>query len=251
MNSLIIILTVVLFVLIDSYVYGAFKTLTDKWNPIWKKSFHWFYWGLTAITVVGLVLFGILRAEVNEKVLRNFIMLIVSLNYMPKFFAVVILAIDDLVRGVKWLIGHFRKEKSERLPGQPIKRSEFIAKAAAIGVGVPFITMGFGIISGAHDYRVRRQVVRIKGLPSGFDGLRIGQISDIHSGSFYNKTAVQGGIDLLNAEKPDIITFTGDLVNVQTSEVRNYIPIFSKTRADFGVFSVTGNPGQRGNEGGC
>ena len=168
-------------------------------------------------------------------------MLIISMNYLPKFFAVVILAIDDVLKGIKWLIGIVSKNEKEALPGKPIKRSEFVAKAAVLGAGVPFFTMGFGILSGAHDYRIRRQTVKINDLPANFDGIKIGQISDIHSGSFYNKTAVQGGIDLLNSENPDIITFTGDLVNVQSSEVKDYVSIFSKTKADFGTFSVTGN----------
>ncbi|HQQ83300.1 MAG TPA: metallophosphoesterase, partial [Cyclobacteriaceae bacterium] len=95
--------------------------------------------------------------------------------------------------------------------------------------------------SGAHDYRVRKVTVKLKNLPKSFDGLRIGQISDIHSGSFWNKTAVKGGTEMLMAEKPDVIMFTGDLVNNDSTEIKEYFPIFDKLRAPLGVFSVTGN----------
>jgi hypothetical protein len=42
-------------------------------------------------------------------------------------------------------------------------------------------------------------------------------------------------------EKPDLIFFTGDLVNNETSEVKEYLEIFSKLQAPLGVYSVTGN----------
>jgi predicted MPP superfamily phosphohydrolase len=106
---------------------------------------------------------------------------------------------------------------------------------------LPFAAMAYGIISGAHDYRVKRKTVYLPNLPKAFDGMRIGQLSDIHSGSFYNKTAVQGGVDMLLAEKPDVIFFTGDLVNNESAEVKEYIDVFGKLKAPLGVYSITGN----------
>jgi predicted MPP superfamily phosphohydrolase len=78
-------------------------------------------------------------------------------------------------------------------------------------------------------------------LPKSFDGITIGQVSDIHAGSLFNKTAIRGGVDMLLNEKPDVIFFTGDLVNVETREVNDYVNIFDKLKADLGVYSVTGN----------
>jgi predicted MPP superfamily phosphohydrolase len=103
------------------------------------------------------------------------------------------------------------------------------------------VGMTYGIVSGAHDYRVRRQRLSFPNLPSSFDGLKIVQIADIHSGSFYNKTAVKGGVEIVLNEKPDVIFFTGDLVNEETREVNNYIHVFDKVKAPLGVFSTTGN----------
>jgi hypothetical protein len=111
------------------------------------------------------------------------------------------------------------------LPGEAISRSEFLSKAALVASAVPFTAFTWGVISGAHDYRIRKVAIKLPNLPKSFDGLTIGQISDIHSGSFWNKTAVKGGIEMLLKQKPDLIFFTGDLVNNETTVIR---PIFSK-----------------------
>jgi hypothetical protein len=103
------------------------------------------------------------------------------------------------------------------------------------------VAMIYGIVSGAHDYRIRRLKLWFTKLPSAFDGLKIIQIADIHSGSFYNKTAVKGGVEMLMNEKPDVVFFTGDLVNSETREVNAYINVFDKIKAPLGVFSTTGN----------
>ena len=113
---------------------------------------------------------------------------------------------------------------------------------AALGAGsVPIAVMSFGILSGAHDYRVRKKTLFLKNLPKSFDGIRIAQISDIHTGSFFNKTAVAGGVDMLNDQKADIVFFTGDLVNNQSDEAKPYLDIFKKVKAPMGVFSTMGN----------
>ncbi len=127
------------------------------------------------------------------------------------------------------------------MPGVAIPRSEFLAKTALLAASVPFGAMTYGIISGAHDYRVRRSTIKLPNLPKEFDGIKIAQLSDIHTGSFFNKTAVKGGVEMLMKEKPDVIFFTGDLVNNESSEVKNYVDVFDKLKAPHGVFSVTGN----------
>jgi hypothetical protein len=79
-------------------------------------------------------------------------------------------------------------------------------------------------------------------LPSAFKGLKIVQISDIHTGSFDNHDAVAQGIKKVMDESPDIIFFTGDLVNNHAAEVdARYREIFSTLKAPMGVYSILGN----------
>jgi hypothetical protein len=116
-----------------------------------------------------------------------------------------------------------------------------MGKAALIAGALPLTGFTFGILSGAHDYRVRKRIITSPNLPKAFDGIRLVQISDIHTGSFFNKTAVKGGVDMIMAEKADIVMFTGDLVNNQSEEAKPYLDIFSKIKAPLGVHSTMGN----------
>lgn len=167
----------------------------------------------------------------------------ILVNYFSKIFFVIILLIDDLVRVIRWLIQKFANivQNKPLSEGQPITRSEFMVKVALIVGSVPFFSMLYGILFGAHDYRVRRVKIAFKNLPASFDGLKIVQISDIHSGSFYNKAAVKKGIELIMKQKADIIFFTGDLVNTMATEVEEYIEVFDKISAPMGVYSILGN----------
>ncbi len=78
-------------------------------------------------------------------------------------------------------------------------------------------------------------------LPKSFAGLRVVQISDIHSGSLQNHRAVESAVQKINAQNPDLIFFTGDLVNNIADEATSFIDIFSKLRAKHGVYSILGN----------
>jgi len=106
---------------------------------------------------------------------------------------------------------------------------------------VPFGAFLYGMLKGKYDYRVHRQTLHFDDLPEAFDGFTITQISDIHSGSFDNKAAVQRGIDLAKAQKSDLFVFTGDLVNNAAWEIEPYIGMFKQLKAPYGQFSILGN----------
>lgn len=233
------------FIAIDFYVFQAIKTVIVEWREEVKTGVTIFFWSLTILSIVSLGVYHLVDPEKVGKVLRNFIMVMLFVNYFSKVFAVLVLFIDDLIRGGKWVISQFvdnnSSSESPVAKENTISRSDFLTKTAIIAAAVPAVTMGFGILSGAHDYRVRRTVVKLPNLPAAFDGIKIGQLSDIHSGSFFNKTAVKGGVEMFMNEKPDVVFFTGDLVNNTAEEVKDYINVFDKVKAPFGVFSTLGN----------
>jgi uncharacterized protein len=230
-----------LFLVIDYYVFQAVKTVSDDWTPLWKNIARTAFWIPTVASFAALLWWTFGDPYGVSAATRNWIITGLIATYFSKIFAVVFLFIDDLYRGVKWAVSFFYKGPSGDLPGEAITRSEFLSKTALVAAAIPFGTMVYGIVSGAHDYRVRRKTIYLPNLPKAFDGIKIGHLSDIHSGSFFNKVAVKGGVEMMLQEKPDALFFTGDLVNNESSEVKDYIDIFNKLKAPLGVYSVTGN----------
>ena len=106
---------------------------------------------------------------------------------------------------------------------------------------LPFMSMLYGITRGKYNFKVSNVKIKIKNLPQAFHGFKVAQISDIHSGTFDSVKQVEKGISLLNAQKPDLFLFTGDLVNFNKDEIDPYIETFAKIRAPFGRFSILGN----------
>ena len=240
MNRLVFVVFLSLFILaIDFYVFQALKLISSNWSPAWKKGAIYSYWSLTAITIFAIFAYNFWGIQLRS--LRTIILMTTFINVFSKVFASLFLFVDDLTRLGQWAWQYFQPSTTPAPTGNEISRSEFLSKVALGAAAVPVATFTFGIVSGAHDYRTRRLTVPIKGLPKAFDGIRIGQLSDIHSGSFFNQKAVLGGVEMMLAEKPDVLFFTGDLVNNESSEVKEYIDIFNKLDAPLGVFSVLGN----------
>ncbi|MGC4022819.1 MAG: metallophosphoesterase [Cyclobacteriaceae bacterium] len=235
-----IFIVIAILFLIDLYVFQAVLTVSKNWSPLWQNVFRYSYWLPTSVALLGLLWWNFSDPYRGTDYLRIYILAGSAIIYISKIFGVLFLLIDDLQRGARWVVQFFSKNK-ENLPGAPINRAEFLSQAALVATAVPLGLSAYGVITGAHDYRVKRVTLKLPNLPKSFDGIRIGQVSDIHSGSFWNKTAVKGGVEMMMKEKPDLIFFTGDLVNNETSEVKDYIPIFEKLKAPLGVFSTTGN----------
>lgn len=238
-----IVITAIILFIVDFYVYQAFKT---SFSPKRRKAVLYGYWIVTGITLFSVFL-GIFLSI--GRTLRTVIFVWFFVNYFSKIFTLPFLLIDDLRRLAKKCYRYFRKNEpvTEVVQVQTVStdtalsRSQFLMRAGLTAAAIPFTALNAGIISGAYDYEIRRQRLVLPNLPKSFEGLKLAQISDVHSGSFYNKTAVQGGIDMLNAEKPDMVFFTGDLVNDQSSEMNDYMSIFEKVKAPMGVYSVLGN----------
>ncbi len=232
-------ISLLLIVLIDWYVFQAVKILTKSWKykkPIWIT-----YWVFTVVTLLVLAQWKFFGLHFVSQAVQRYVGLAIMIDYLSKIFALLFLLLDDSIRLYKFIKRKIISTPKRGLAGKLIPRSAFLAKASIAAISLPITTLGFGILSGAYDYRVRRKRVVIPNLPKAFDGVKIGQLSDIHSGSFYNKTAVQGGIDLMLKEKPDIFMFTGDLVNNETSEVGEYKEMFAKLSAPLGAYSILGN----------
>ncbi|MBL1410286.1 metallophosphoesterase [Sphingobacterium faecale] len=236
--------------ILDFYIFFALRG--TKISFVRKKWFTIAWWFYSISLLVGVLV----AFKFNIPLMyRSIILVLFFMTAVSKFIYVVVVMIDDIRRGGVWLSRVFTSRKGQSieqrveeldrpLPEKTkngITRSDFLLKSGVVVASLPIFPLAWGVISSAYDYRIRRQQLVLPNLPKAFHGFKIAQISDVHSGSFYNHKAVLGGVEMLLGEKPDAIFFTGDLVNNVASEMRDYQDIFSKLHADFGVFSTLGN----------
>jgi uncharacterized protein len=227
----------ILLIIIDIYIYRAIRSVSWKWKGQKHLSFTYIWWGYTFLLIAGVfvsIFFNI------KFLLRSIILVVFFLTFVSKIFILPFLIADDLRRAGVWIRRRFSGKQNNNKE-KAIPRSEFLIKAGTLVAAIPLASLTYGVVSSAYDYRVKRRTLYLPNLPKAFDGIKLGQLSDIHSGSFYDRKAVIGGVDMLLKEKPDMVFFTGDLVNNVASEIYEYQDIFSKVKAPLGVYSVLGN----------
>jgi len=132
---------------------------------------------------------------------------------------------------------------SESIDNQGLipNRRRFLTLAATGIAAVPFLGMLYGITKGKYAYTVNKVKLKFPDLPKAFEGFKIVQISDIHSGSFDNPAKVAEGVAKVNEQEADMVVFTGDLVNSDKDEIDPYLEIFEKVNAKEGKYCVLGN----------
>jgi len=229
--------------LLDLYVFQVVKTLSHSAGPKTRSVIFISYWTISALALIILFILPFLHLDNYSRSVRSTIFAIVIGLFLAKLIAAVFFLIDDLRRGIQWLSGKifFRNTEGEQIQGdEGIERSIFLSwLGTAIGAGL-FGSLIYGF-SNKYNYKVKKVRLSYSNLPSAFRGLKVVQLSDIHSGSFTDKQAVERGVEKVMALQPDLILFTGDLVNNQSSEMLNYIEVFSRLQAPLGVFSTLGN----------
>src|SRR5699024_9584965 len=97
-----------------------------------------------------------------------------------------------------------------------------------------FLGTVYAITKGKYNFHTKRLDLFFSRLPKSFDGFKVVQFSDFHAGSFDNEEEVKQGLERINEEKPDLIVFTGDLVNNRAIEAAPYKEMFQKMHAKYG-----------------
>lgn len=222
--------------LLEWYTYSALSSRWDNWSPWLKNTSKYAFWFLLGLSVLSLLMLFVFGSYLSRAVL-NFWFSFLMWNLIIKLTFGLFLFIDDIRR-----LGIFAKNKIVAdAATSGITRSDFLVKMGMAAAAVPMVSLGWGMIAGPYRYKVFKEKVKLPNLPQAFEGLKILQISDVHSGSFYNTEAVQRGIDMINEQKADIIFFTGDIVNDRAEEMEPYIDLFSQIQAPMGVYSILGN----------
>jgi hypothetical protein len=232
-----------LMLLLDFYVFQIIKLLSNSSGTKTKTILFTSYWSISILALLILFILPFLNLDNYAKGVRSTVFAVIIGLFLAKLIASVFFLVDDIRRGIQWIVGKvfFKNTEGEQLAGETgISRSVFLSwLGLAVGGGL-YASLLHGF-SNKYNYKVKKLRLNFPNLPSAFQGLKIVQLSDIHSGSFTNKTAVAKGIEKAMELGADLILFTGDLVNNEAVEMTDYVDIFSRLKAPLGVYSTLGN----------
>ncbi|MFM1857629.1 MAG: hypothetical protein RLZ05_689 [Bacteroidota bacterium] len=231
----------VFILLLDWYVFQAVRTLTVSLPDRSRTIIHFIYWSISALSVAFLLFLPLFFSKPGPHYARSTIFAIIAGLFFSKIIASLFFLTDDLRRVVQWVgLKVFTRTTSIVAGGDLMSRSVFLSWAGLLAGSGLFGALTYGM-NNKYRYQLRSQRLYFPNLPAVFNGLKIIHLSDIHAGSFSDKEAVQRGIRLIMEQKPDLILFTGDLVNNLASEMDDYWELFSQLNAPLGVYSITGN----------
>ena len=214
--------------LLDTYFFLALQVVAAPAAPFIQAIIYTIYWVLSVAAIVIFWTLPYIQFKQDAKQIRANIFSILAGLFFAKFTGSLVFAAGDISRLVQWVGG----ESIDR--SYAFSWSGIIAGVSLFGI----LVYGFG---NKYKYQVKRIKLNYANLPASFAGLKIVHISDIHSGSFNNKEAVVKGVEKIMNEKPDMILFTGDMVNNVADEMKDYMDVFDKLSAPLGVYSTLGN----------
>jgi uncharacterized protein len=227
---------------IDLYIFQGIKTLTANVDSdTTRKLIYGIFWTINVLFMLVIV-YAFMSFD-RSKGMRGYQLLAFNgfiLLMLPKLIFAVILLGQDVFRlfglGANYALGQPNTEG-----GYMPTRRVFVSQLGLGLAAIPFAGIIYGMLKGKYDYTIHRHQIFFKDLPDAFDGLTITQLSDIHAGSFDDPEAVKRGVALANAQKSDLLFFTGDLVNNEAAEMDDYLDIFGALQAPLGKFSILGN----------
>ncbi len=224
---------ILFFSLIEYYAFQAIRTLGLN------RFLTALYW-IVSLLIFGNFIYHTLNFSRSTGFTHAISYAIGAFLALTLFQLVIVffLLFEDIIRIPQALYRFFvSPEYGDFLP----QRRKFLSQMAVALAALPFASLLIGMIKGKYNYKVLHYALEFDDLPEAFDGFTLTQISDIHSGSFDNAKKVAYGVDLINAQKSDVILFTGDIVNNKASELVPWKSIFSKLEAPQGKYSVLGN----------
>ncbi len=231
-------------ILIDVYAFKGVTTALSGLGPGAQRWVRLVYWaisiGMIALLVWVAVSMNELRSTRNHSFMFSLAALFI-LFLLPKVVIVVFHGLEDLIELFRWAAGKLMPGAPVD-GGEPITRVRFLSQVGLALAAIPFGGVLYGITQGRRNFRVERVRLDAPNLPAAFDGLRIVQISDMHLGSFPSSTdIVRRGVDLVNEERPDLVLFTGDMVNDYADEAEAWVETLKDLTARIGKFSILGN----------
>jgi predicted MPP superfamily phosphohydrolase len=241
MNLRILIFIAVLLA-VDFYVYHGLRVLFSQRDSA-SRYYTWIYWSITALAI-GILLAGFFTDWRSwPKAIRSYTFALVVFVYLTKILMGMFLLVDDIIRLLRFTGSFAAGLLSKDSPQESLRisRLRFLIQTGAVLSAVPMLSLVYGMMGGTSRFRVRKVKLTLPNLPAAFEGFKAVQISDLHVGSFFSPEPLKRAIDLIHEQQPDVIFFTGDLVNDRHHEALEHQEILSSIQAPMGVYSVLGN----------
>lgn len=225
-----ILLLCLVIVLVDILAFYWLQSITQLLtSSLLKDTIHILFWLFTIGLVTAILILKVRLDDINPArkhlLISSFYGLTIS-SFVPKLIFVLIISI---------LYGaNFVFSESESLIVIPL--------IGLLSGFLPFFIIVHGILRTLYRFKIYTIKIEIKDLHQVFNGFRIVHISDAHLGSFnYRYAILEKAVKLINNLKPDVICFTGDLVNNFAWELRGWEKVLKQLSATKGKFAVLGN----------
>lgn len=242
MNKIIynIVFFCVFFLFIDLYFWQALKSnflFNLKSNTLLKVA----YW-IVSISTIPIMIYSMLNYQNPESPKYLIIVRAVILSiYLAKFLACIPLFIDDILRIFRWLYAILFPVNDNSIRNFSISRLNFLKNLSFIIGSSVFGIMSWGIIYGRFNFKKHKLSIQLNKWPKELDGLKIIHISDLHLGSFTSTKPIKDVVEIINNEEPDLIVFTGDLINNSYWEADDFILDLARLKAKYGKYAILGN----------
>ena len=229
-----LIILFVIIAIVELYAFQAIKTITKSKGIL-------IAYVVISVAAIVFITYEIMKFDrsIGQTRITLITLGLLLLVLLPKIVLTFVMLLEDVMRILMGTITHFMGHNSDSfLP----ERRKFVSQVALGLAAIPFLSLIYGMTIGKYNYKVIRQTLFFPDLPAAFDGFKITQISDIHSGSFDNEEKIKYAIDLINEQQADLLLFTGDIVNAKADEMHPWIDIFNGIKKyEYGKYSILGN----------
>lgn len=227
----------------DIYVWGLFRRKVFTYNKTLKAASAILYWSPLLLIAGQFILRILIPSNPLPASVNTLLWGCVFSFYVAKLFSALVLFLSDLLRFILQLSRP--KTQDDQSENQPVKhrlsRRRFLETLSLATGGLVLSTLFTGMFRWVHDFNLKRVSVKAPDLPPSFENYRIVQISDLHLGSWWGADDLEQAIHEINNVQPDLVVFTGDLVNFRTDEALRFRDTLKKLRTKDGVLATLGN----------
>ncbi|MFA8449314.1 MAG: metallophosphoesterase [Bacteroidales bacterium] len=227
---------ILILVFLDFYLYNGVKDFIQKRKRILRYSLKTLFWIPFAAIILSLIISPIDNLGFWNSNVRTIFFGLVFSVYAVKIIPLLFFIASDFITLI-----NKKKKVQHNTEKTKITRKNFLKTVGLAGGGIMFATMFVGMFKWAYQFKVHHIKIKPENFSDKLNGLKIVQLSDIHLGSWVDKKAIDRAVEIINDLNPDIVLFTGDLVNYQSLEALPFTEKLKLLKAKIGIYCILGN----------